>query len=194
MIRNILILLTLICSLWFTGCSGHIPTEVYVPQNTMRYNNQNVVEVSRFTYEPVAALGMKPNQLQNTAVGSIYTSRNVADLVRDATMRELEKTGLVLRNNADTAIAGDVLEFKLDDLGYTVHWTYAIRYKIINKQTNETVFSREYRPEMMKTRKLFASPQTFKQFLDKIVLSGYNMFITDAAVVNLLDVPDNKDI
>jgi|GEM_PF-1603901 hypothetical protein len=182
--------LLLIGVLWMAGCSGHIPVDTYIPKNVSVYTTTVPVAVGQFTYEPISTLGMKSNQLENTAVGNVYLSTDVAELVREATCLELIKSGFSIKPNTALAITGDILKFKVDDLGYSIHWTYEIRYNILNKKTKQTVFSREYRPEMMKTRKLFASLATFKQFVHKVVLSGYELFINDSDVRAILERDD----
>ena len=126
------------------GCSGTIPVtqSAYIPQNFTRYEGR--VSIGEFTYEPARRLThlghpkIAPNQLENTAVGSIYLSANVSDLVQRATALELEKTGFSLSGSNAIELSGDVLEFKADDLGYSVDWTYSIRYTIRDRR-NATV-------------------------------------------------------
>ena len=185
--RIVLVGLVLLLLSGLGGCSGHLPVDAYVPQNEILYSNPNPLDMDHFTYESIATKKMKPNQLENTAVGNVYLSSTVAELVRDATALELRKGGFAVSDKADLSIGGDVLEFQVDDLGYSIHWTYGIRYKILRKSTGETLFSREYTPPMLKTRKLFASLATFRQFVHKVVLSGYDMFIRDEEARKILE-------
>jgi hypothetical protein len=191
--RKLMLIMMAVACLGMTGCAGTIPTDAYIPQNFARYDYGNSVDMGTFRYVPLsdAKLNLKPNQIQNTAMGSVFISMNVADMVKRATALELEKTGLVLKDLANIAVAGDILEFKADDLGYSVHWTYAIRYKIISKPSGRPIYEHEYRPEMKKTGK-FGLPSDFASSVYETILSGYDMFIRDPKVRELLDVPDNK--
>lgn len=175
-------------TLMASGCAGTIPTDTYIPQNYVRYENQNEVDMGVFTYIPLTntKLKLKPNQVQNTALGSIYISTDVAGLVKRATALELEKSGFLLKDSSNITIAGDILELKADDLGYSVHWTYKIRYKIQNKETNKLLFSREYHPPMKKTGK-FGLPSDFAPVIYEVILDGYDMFVRDSEVKALFD-------
>jgi hypothetical protein len=188
--RAILVLAAVVACGVVCGCAGTLPTNSYIPQNYARYDHGNIVDMGVFTYAPMSdeKRPVKSNQIQNTAAGSIYISTDVADMVKRATALELEKTGLVLKDLADIVISGDVLELKADDLGYSVHWTYVVRYKISNKASGNPLYAREYRPEMKKTGK-FGMPSDYSSVVHEMVLSGYDMFIRDQKVRDLLDVP-----
>ena len=176
-----------------SGCSATIPTDSYTPQNFVRYQHQNNVFVGNFSYLPETdpKLKLKPNQIQNTAMGTIYISTNVADLVRRATALELEKTGMFLSDKASIIISGDVLEFKANDLGYSIHWTYGIRYRISDKLTGQSLYAKEFRPEMKKTGK-FGTASDYAPVVHEIVLNGYDMFIRDDEVRKILDVANDE--
>lgn len=175
------------CILGMYGCSAKIPTDVYTPQGATLYENNNPIDIGGFVYEPIKTLGMEPNQIQNTAIGSVYLSTSVAEMVRNITMLELQKSGMSIDYNTDLVVSGDILEFKADDVGYTVHWTYAVHYKISRKNTNEVLFSRNYSPQMLITRKLFASPATIGGFAQKVVSDAFELFVKDPDVREILD-------
>ena len=176
----------LLGSIFLTACAGTIPTDSYIPQNHIRYENANSIAIGVFTYSPTSKHPIAPNQIQNTAVGSVYISSNVSDFVKRATALELEKTGLRLSDLATMAVSGDVLEFMADDLGYSIHWTYCIRYKIIDQQTGNELYSAEYRPDIKKTGK-FGLASDFSSSVNDVVLDGYTLFAKDAKVRALLD-------
>lgn len=157
--------------------------------NTTTYANQNEVVLGEFVYSAMTTRGMRADQIENTAIGTIYTGVSIANLVRQATARELSKTGLIMNDKADISISGDVTTFKAADLGYTIDWTYGIAYTISRKSTSETLFSRHYTPPMMTTRKNFMSQASFVQFMHKVILSGYTLFIADPDVKAILDAP-----
>lgn len=176
----------LFLSIFLNGCAGTIPTESYTPQNHIRYENANSIALGTFTYSPTSKHPIAPNQIQNTAVGSVYISSNVSDFVKRATALELEKTGLKLSDLASIAVSGDVLEFMADDLGYSIDWTYRIRYKLIDQKTGNEIYSAEYKPSIKKTGK-FGLASDFSSSVNNVVLDGYTLFARDAKVRGILD-------
>lgn len=190
-----------------TGCAGTIPV-TYSAQNFVRYVGK--ADIGNFTYIPadVDIVGganaisdvkryrnlkrgetppprglakVAPNQLQNTAVGSIYVGVNIADLVKRATALELEKTGFLIGDNNSIQVSGDVLEFKLNDLGYSVDWTYSIRYKLVQKSDGLELLNKVYEADPKKTGK-FGMPADYAPSINEMILSAYNKFITDEKV------------
>lgn len=184
--KTFIISFILMLLVFLSGCAGTIPTDSYTPQNHIRYENANSIAVGTFTYSPTCKYPIAPNQIQNTAVGSIYISSNVSDFVKRATALELEKTGLRLSDLASIAVSGDVLEFMADDLGYSIHWTYRIRYKLIDQQTGHELYSAEYKPDIKKTGK-FGLASDFSSSVSDVVLDGYTLFARDTKVRALLD-------
>jgi len=161
-----------------SGCSVTIPVS-YTPQNFIRY--QGRTDVGRFVYEPAERGKVKPNQIQNTAIAGIYIAVNVADLVQRSTALELEKTGFMIGDNYPLQVCGNVLEFKADDLGYSVTWSYSIRYKILRKSDSSVLLNKVYTAEPKKTGK-FGSAADFGPSVNEMILSGYEKFIRDQEV------------
>lgn len=89
----------------------------YTPQNIVLY--QGKIDVGKFTYKPADQGKVEPNQIKNTAIGTLLIGANIADLVQRATALELEKTGILVNDTFPTQLTGDVLNFKADDLGYS---------------------------------------------------------------------------
>lgn len=172
--------------LGMAGCSGTIPIDAYSPQNIVRYQHNNAVDVGQFTYAPEKAGELMPNQLENTAAGSVYLSTGIAEMVRRVTALELEKTGLFLDGMAKIVISGEVIKFIADDYGYSVDWTYAVVYTITDKDNGAELFRDLFEPEGKKTSK-FGSPSDYSSVIYEMVLSGYNMFIKDSRVKAILD-------
>lgn len=188
--------------LLFTGCAATTIPVNYSAQNFVRYAGK--AEIGNFTYapsevyvsvgtgttvisnsrraEPSRKLATKvaPNQLQNTAIDNVYIGVNVADLVKRATALELEKTGFVI-GDSNIQVSGDVLEFKANDLGYNVDWTYSIRYKLTDKSSGLELFSKIYIAEPKKTGK-FGMASDYTPSINEMILSAYDKFITDDQV------------
>lgn len=85
---------------------------------------------------------VKPNQARNTAMGSIYFERDVADIIRDATFTELRAIGItVAPNSSSRLLTGEVQNLLVDDLGYNVDWTLRIVYTVEEKANGTVVYS-----------------------------------------------------
>lgn len=185
--KNFLLVGMSLLVLLLSGCAGTIPTVSYRPQNIVRCDG--AASMGDFSYSPyVLGIVKKPNQIQNTAIGNIYIATNVSDLVKRATALELEKTGIKLDESAPYTVGGKVLQFKADDLGYSVDWAYSINYMISDRQSGKVLLDRVYSPPVIKTGK-FGEAATFTASLSEIMLSGYELFIRDKDVVKLLSLP-----
>lgn len=160
------------------GCAGTIPV-TYTPQNFVRYHGE--ADIGHFSYKPAEQGKVKPNQLQNTAVGSVYIGVNIAELVQRATALELEKTGFVIGDTHPLQISGEVLEFKADDFGYSVLWTYSIRYTIARKADSTILFDKICTAEPKKTGK-FSLAADYSPSINEMILAGYDRFIKDSEV------------
>ena len=174
------------------GCTAAvIPTTSYVPQNVVRYEHKNSVDMGAFTYEPELRKEVEANQIQfNSLGGSLYINTSVSEMVKRATGLELEKTGVLISELSDVTIGGDVVELKVNPLGgfNTMTWDYTIRYKIFQKKDQKLLFSKEYRIPTIRTGEQ-NQPRDYAPLVHEMVLSGYDMFIRDREVRALLDVP-----
>ena len=83
-------------------------------------------------------------------------------------------------------------EFKADDLGYSIHWTYAVEYSLMAKGSNQVLYKQAYQPAMKKTGK-FGFVADIAPVIHELVLNGYDLFIKDVKVRQLLDVPSDSD-
>jgi hypothetical protein len=156
------------------GCAGTLPV-AYQPQNFVRYEGQ--ADVGQFTYVPAKNGNVAPNQIENTAVGSVYISADVADFVRRATALELEKTGVALSDRSPVQVYGDVLRFKIGDLGYSIDWTYCVRYRVTRKTDARDVVNAVYKVEK-KTGK-FGLAADYTPSVNELILTAYDQFIRD---------------
>lgn len=164
------------------GCSVTVPVNSYSPQNYTRYNGS--VNVGEFSYLPYEQGKVQKNQFQNTAAGQIFTSTSIADLVKRGTALELEKTGIIL-GSSNVELSGVVKEFKLDDLGYSVDWSYTVNYKL-TKLSGAVLLNKDYSADKQKTGK-FGLPLDYANVANDMILSAYNKFITDPEVRKILE-------
>ena len=171
------------------GCAGTLPTNSYTPQNIIRVDGKT--DIGNFTYKPFDEKKVsKPNQIQNKAIGSIYIASNVSDYVKRGTALELEKSGIVIDSSTPYSVDGNVIEFMADDIGYSIHWTYIVQYIIKNKADGEILFDKTFQPEMKKTGK-FGLPMDYANVISEIVLSGYELFIREPKVQEILMKPNS---
>jgi len=165
-------------TLFLTGCSFTIPVN-YSAQNYVRYEGRTAI--GRFTYVPADTGTVAANQIQSTAIGGIFVAANIADLVQRATALELEKTGFKLSDNNPLVVSGEVLEFKADNFGYSVDWSYSVRYRIIRKSDGKELLNKVYVAVPKKTGK-FGPPADYAPSINEMILSGYDKFISDEQV------------
>lgn len=158
------------------GCAITIPTQ-YTP-NTHTEVGSGEVAVGDFDYAPAERGEVDPNQIQNTAIGSVYISTNVDDFVRQATELELERAGLEVDDQADYAVSGSVLNFTANDLGITVNWTYSVNYQLVNTSSGQTILDRTYRAYPMTTGK-FGVASDYTVVLNQMVVDALQDFIED---------------
>lgn len=114
----------------------------YAPSSVM--SAKGAVIVSDFKYlPPEKAPKEKPiatNQIRNTAMGEILIDRDVKVFVRDAVFSELRLVGIKV-NEGSRVLRGEIEEFLIDDLGYSIDWTLRIKYELVNKGDQKVVYA-----------------------------------------------------
>jgi uncharacterized lipoprotein len=112
----------------------------YAPSSVM--SSKGSTGVAQFTYPPAdpgVVNHVDANQIRNTAMGDIHIDREVRVFVRDAVFAELRLTG-VKTDDMARLLTGEIQEFLIDDLGYSVDWTLRIKYRLVESSTRRTVF------------------------------------------------------
>lgn len=122
------------------GCANPGLTVNYSPSSVK--SAQGSLDVGEFKYSAVdkSAKPMPPKQIRNTAMGEIVLDREVAKFVRDGVFAELRFVGIKMVPEAKQ-LTGDVQEFVIDDLGYSIDWTFRIKYDLTDKATGKVVYS-----------------------------------------------------
>jgi len=136
-----------IASLFLGGCSTPPLTMNYAPSSVLSASGN--VNVGSFIYTPAQSGKIKPNQIRNTALGTILFEKNINDIYKEAVFKELRFVGVKM-NDAGVTLTGDVQEFLIDDLGYSVDWTLVVKY-VVTKQDGTVVY------EAVKTMKKHTS-------------------------------------
>jgi len=119
-----------IAALFLGGCSTPPITLNYAPSSVLTASGN--VSVQPFTYLPAQGGKIKPNQIRNTAMGSVLFEQNIDQLFKDAVFKELRFVGVKL-DSTDVSLTGEVQEFLIDDLGYSVDWTLRVNYVVKGK-------------------------------------------------------------
>lgn len=137
------VLFALSGALALVGC-GSAPTGVtidYAPSSVK--TAEGVVNVGDFKYSAVDPKTSKPvpqDVIRNTAMGTLQLDRDVAKFVRDAVFTELRFVGVKIVP-AGKVLTGDIEEFFVDDLGYSIDWTFRVKYTLEDKTTGKVVYA-----------------------------------------------------
>ncbi len=119
---------TILFAIFFTGCAEKVIVN-YAPSSTMVVKGN--VDVGEFEYLPVEKFKVQPNQIRNTAIGSIIFEKNINQYFRDAVFNESRLVGIKV--DGDNKVSGQINDFLIDDLGFSVDWTLDVKYKVIKK-------------------------------------------------------------
>lgn len=176
------LILAAIAALALSGCSGTIPVG-YETQSYVKLDGGSAA-MGDFSYEPAEAGEVDTNQLQNTAVGKIYIAEDVSQYVKRATALEMQSAGVKVEESAPLAVTGQVNKFELDDLGYSVDWTYSVTYTVTETGSDKQVFQETYTPDKRTTGK-FGQPSDYTSSINLIILAGVEEFLKDAKRENV---------
>jgi hypothetical protein len=84
---------------------------------------------SSIAYLPAQGGKVKPNQIRNTALGDIKFEQNIDSIFRDAVFKELRFVGVRV-DATNKFLSGEIQEFLIDDLGYSIDWTLTVKYQV----------------------------------------------------------------
>ncbi|OOF67018.1 integron protein cassette protein [Rodentibacter sp. Ppn85] len=180
-----ILLLTVVLIL--TGCSATVnrtsSENSYQSQNYTKINSS--ILLGEFTYEPAKIGKVRESQPENTAVDTIYFDRSIAEIVKHFTAKELMLTDVKI-GTGHLTLLGNVKELKIDDLGYSVDFSYTINYKIL--KNGSTAWDRDYSPTKVTVSKFDSNPMnTITNQVYRMIAAGYEKFINDNGVKTLLE-------
>jgi len=136
-----------------SGCSTAPITVNYAPSSTMSLEGE--LKVGDFKYLPGENNPkIKPNQIRNTAIGNILLEKNIDEYFEQALFTESRFVGIKVKET-NNVLSGDIVEFLIDDLGYSIDWTLEVKYEVA-MEDNETCYSKVHKIE--KTTAKFANP------------------------------------
>ncbi len=118
-----------------TGCANAPITLNYAPSSTMSLDGE--LKVGNFKYLPGENnKKIKPNQIRNTAMGTVLLEKNVDEYFETALFTESRFVGLKVKDS-NNVVSGEIVEFLIDDLGYSIDWTLEVNYLVLNGQGSE---------------------------------------------------------
>ena len=172
----------LLAGLLTAGCSWTLPIPPYVAQNPVQVNGSTAI--GEFIYQPyLDGKVQSPTQI-NSDGASGYADMEIAEIVKRATAQELEKSGIILSDNANYRLSGNVMEFSIDYIGWVVTWSYSVKYIIEERLSRQIVFEKVFTPTRIKTSKF--SFFDHRYLFNKLIAQGYLMFIETPGVKELL--------
>lgn len=125
--RRLMVMTYAMVVLSLAGCAtGRLPVN-YAPSSVLTAEGR--VSVSSFAYLPAKDGKIKPYQIRNTAMGNIYFEQDIDVFYKEAVFKELRFVGVKL-DSESLSLGGDIQEFLIDDLGYSVDWTLKVRYVV----------------------------------------------------------------
>ncbi|ACS79570.1 hypothetical protein [Maridesulfovibrio salexigens] len=129
MFKHFVVILFVLSSL--VGCSSKPIVLDYSPSSTMTVDGN--FKVGDFSYLPAENdHAIKPNQIKNTALGSILFEKNIDKYFEDALFTEARFVGVDMKKN-ENVVSGEIKEFLIDDIGFSVDWRLDVNY-VVQKQ------------------------------------------------------------
>lgn len=126
----------------FAAACAQLPIPItYSPSSAMSATGN--VTVASFRYIPAEKGEVAPNQFHNTAMGNIKVDHNIADFYRDAVFKELRFVGVKVDGGSKRVLTGDINDYLIDDLGYSVDWTVDVTYTVADGTTGKPIYSAE---------------------------------------------------
>lgn len=129
MLKNLCKALFCLALLFTTGCVAPVAIN-YSPSSALSKSGK--IDIGNFEYLPSKNGEVKPNQIQNSAIGKILITDNIEAFVANATKIELKNIGYNL-NTGSPIVSGRINKLKAGDLGYSIDWEYDVVYFIKDK-------------------------------------------------------------
>ena len=173
-------LLFLLVPVVVAGCGPTFLTMTYSPSSMVSATGS--VSISEFKYLPAERGTVGPNQIKNTAIGSIVLSQSISGYFKDATFKEFRLIGIKV-NDKDRLLTGEIFSFSIDDLGMSVDWELTVRYMLKNAQTNEVL----YDSIKVVKRHTEKEPLTFNNNLNEVIRENIEALLHDDAFIKKIN-------
>lgn len=160
------------------GCGMSALTLNYSPSSIL--TAQGSMAVGDFKYLPALNGVVESNVIRNTALGTIRCDQNIDVFLRDAVFKELRFVGIRMDNKGRT-LTGEIQEFLIDDLGYSVDWTLRVQYLIKGLQ-GEVLYTGQ-----KNTQKKTAKFGNFFGTLNEIIKLNVDELIKDQGFIKVIN-------
>lgn len=179
---RIIIFCSLIMSIvgFLNGCSIKV-VDKYSPSILM--SGKGNVNVEMFRYLPAEEGKLEKNQIDTgRGLTPIYTEENIDKLVTDAVMKEFKFIGYTLDSSAQRVIAGDILEWSVDYIGFHGDFLTKIQFFIYDNSSGKRkeIYSKIHEGKL-RLSKFQQGPSGYITLTDAI-----ESFIKDAQKENVL--------
>ena len=135
---------TIVIAMGLTGCASAPITLHYAPSSTMTVDGE--LKVGNFKYLPGENnVDIEPNQIRNTALGDVILDKNINKYFETALFTESRFVGIKVKDSTNE-VSGEIIEFLIDDLGYSIDWTLEVKY-IVTQNTNYECYSKVFKIE-----------------------------------------------
>ena len=139
------LLIIIISSLLLGGCAGAPIMLNYAPSSTKSV--EGALKVGDFEYLPAKNNSeLKPNQIRNTALGEILLEKNIDEYFKTALFTESRFVGIKV-NKSKNVVSGQIKEFLIDDLGYSIDWTLEVNFVVNNGGSAGTCYNKTHKIE-----------------------------------------------
>ena len=167
-----LVLMFCISMVLVAGCGPSVLTMTYSPSSLVAASGS--LSVTDFRYLPAENGIVDTNQIKNTAIGNIELSQSISSYFRNAAFQEFRLVGIKV-NDKDRLLTGEISDFLIDDLGFSVDWTLTVRYILKNAQTNEVLY------DSVKTVKKHTEKAalTFNNNLNEVIKANIEELLKD---------------
>lgn len=166
-----------------TACSHQLNVTNYYPTDNSSPRLSGTLAVGNFSYQP-ASLGLvQANQFEKNG-GKISIS--IAELVRNATGTELDRSGVKI-DNGDMVLSGKIKEFSREYVHFPhliLNFKYLINYKITDRKNNVVLLDRDYFVLYHTNHDDYVYNPAL--YLSKIIYAGYEKFAQDNDVIQIL--------
>ncbi|NOT77616.1 MAG: hypothetical protein HOP07_01285 [Bacteriovoracaceae bacterium] len=113
--------------LFIIGCATHPIAMNYAPSSLLTSGGS--IQINNFIYKPFIDKKVKENEIRTTAIGYFEIESPISTLISNAIKLELKFMGTKLDNSSNKILTGEIEEFLVDDLGFSVDVTLKIKYK-----------------------------------------------------------------
>jgi len=106
--------------------------------------------------------------------------QNIDVFLRDAVFKEFRFVGIRL-DDKDRVLTGEIREFFIDDLGYSVDWTLTINYSVRSAQAGKVLYESE-----KVTQKKTAKFANVFGAMNEIIKLNIELLIKDSAFIETI--------